>query len=151
MLTRLFAYVTTQVALKEVYPELALRLMRCTRTEDHRVNKKGKKYRAALYEAGILLKTMDTLAMPGGASYKERKQKRDTTNAGNAGGVPQSAEAKENALEEHQVYESVRLSNLENMMMEQGRVLAEIRSELQMISHVDQGYSEPSVSRYRAP
>lgn len=41
------------VSLKEIYPELALRLMRCTRTEKGRVNKKSKKYRAALGAAGI--------------------------------------------------------------------------------------------------
>jgi hypothetical protein len=49
---------TVQVSLKEVYPELALRLMRCTRTEERRVNKKGKRYRAALGEAGIQLATV---------------------------------------------------------------------------------------------
>eukprot|EP01043_Picozoa_sp_COSAG02_P055842 COSAG02_NODE_6538_length_3509_cov_31.003603_2_plen_146_part_00 len=144
-------YVAAQVALKQLYPELALRLMRCTRTDDHRVNKKGKKYRAALGEAGVLLKKMTE-----SASFR----KRHPPATGNAGGAAQSPQSARKDQEEHRAFDSVRLSNLEEMMMEQGRVLAtavnslaEIRSELQMISLVNKPDEDGAqvVSGYRAP
>jgi hypothetical protein len=146
-----FAYVAAQVALKQLYPELALRLMRCTRTDDNRVNKKSKKYRAALGEAGVLLNKMAE-----SASFR----KRHAPATGNANSAAQSAQSSRKGLEEHRTYESVRLSNLEEMMMEQGRVLAtavnslaEIRSELQMISLVNKPDEdeEQVASGYRAP
>ena len=156
--------------LQGLYPELALRLMRCTRTEDRRVNKKGRKYRAALGEAGVL----QTMAKKSPSfRWKKEKEKENTSPASprqsdisavmNA--VAQLRET-ETRVEELATHDSVRLSHLENMMEEQGRALAsavnslaQIRTELQMSTLVnppDPGAGEhdgapSSLSIYRAP
>lgn len=145
----------TQVALKQIYPELALRLMRCTRTDDHRVNKKGKKYRAALGEAGVLLKQMTESA----SFQKRRKAAASKADVATQPAQSNLAESAQKNLEEHNEHLSVRLSNLEEMMAEQGRVLATavksltaIHSELQMVSLVQpEEDSAQVVSGYRAP